>query len=404
MSACEALPSGLPLSLEQQSATDRHWRGRLQESTKGTTLLSGVNDESLEDFWKVTVEDYTKLDLTNQTDKRMAIWGVVKRIRDTMEEDYVAGMWRDSLEEQLAWRVADCTTAIRPFDLTINPTWSWTSVQGAVLIAARSKKQRRSYIIKSTSGDRITFKLENDSIRPGSTRKHSNNAREMGRELDLVDERRRKSSATSRHHSLTSLAKVRGVGTRITQSGPTSSPRAMSPTRTESQLSSKDLEHSVPSNQNLQSDIEDRWDKEPQLLDCKIAMEGYLNTGCLKRGRSSGRWLLRIDAAHDGTTDIEAFPDILPHTESVEVVFVILALTESTEKMDDAASDHETWYYGHGLMLERTTDTSCYKRNGTLDFRHLSNKIWQSLKRMSGKAEELQGSTTSILGSKFFLI
>jgi len=79
MSACESLPIGLPLPLDQQFVRDLHWRSRLQESTRGSVLLTGEADESLDDIWKSTVADYTTLDLANQGDKQVAIWGVAKR-------------------------------------------------------------------------------------------------------------------------------------------------------------------------------------------------------------------------------------------------------------------------------------------------------------------------------------
>jgi hypothetical protein len=129
MSACETIPAGLPLPVDQQSAMDRRWRGRLQETTRGTRPLSGTNDDSLEDFWRLSVLDYTNLDLTNQSDKRIAIWGIAKRIRDMRNEEYVAGMWEDALEEQLGWKVADCTVTERPDDLAGILTWSWTSIK-----------------------------------------------------------------------------------------------------------------------------------------------------------------------------------------------------------------------------------------------------------------------------------
>ena len=198
MSACETLPAGLPLPLDQQSARDRHWRGRLQESARGTKLLSGINDDSLDDLWRSTVRDYTSLDLTNQTDKRMAIWGVVKRLREIQSEEYVAGMWEGALEEQLAWRVVDCTTSKRPSELNINPTWSWTSIQGAILSPSRSDRWQRSYIIRDHAGDRIWFDIGEQGIRPGLPTKRSESASDMTRELDLSNERRRHSSTATR--------------------------------------------------------------------------------------------------------------------------------------------------------------------------------------------------------------
>ena len=63
----------------------------------------------MEDFWKPAVKNYTSCNLTKQSDKRMAGWGIAKLVRDSLEsgEEYSAGMWEHHLEEQLAWTVAD---------------------------------------------------------------------------------------------------------------------------------------------------------------------------------------------------------------------------------------------------------------------------------------------------------
>lgn len=408
ISACETVPSGLPLALERQSAADRHWRGRLQESVKGTMLLSGVNDDSLEDFWKVTVEDYTKLDLTKQSDKRMAIWGVAKRMRDTLDEDYVAGMWRDNLEEQLLWRVVDCNTTVRPKSLTVNPTWSWMSVHGAVRTAARSKRPSRSYTVTSHSGGQITFHIEADNARPGPTRKHSNNAKDMERELYLADERRRKSSAASRHQSQsepTSLTAPRGVA-RDTHTDSSSSPRSMSPERTDSQSSMKDLGLNQATKQKSQLNLDDKWDKEPELQDNKIAIQGYLNEGTLKlkNGRSNSHWSLEEASTWHATAEIEAFPDQVPEAESTEVVFVVLYLMNISEGANEATSADDTWYQGHGLMLRQTKDELSYERIGSLCIRRLSHQTWQQWKGDIDQGSEIESFPTSHLGTKFWLM
>ncbi|KAJ8113757.1 hypothetical protein OPT61_g4182 [Boeremia exigua] len=386
MSACETLPAGLPLPLDQQSARDRHWRGRLQESIRGTRLLSGVNDDSLDDLWISTVKDYTSLDLTNQTDKRMAIWGVVKRLRDMQSEEYVAGMWEGALEEQLAWRVADCGAIRRPQELKRNPTWSWTSIQGTVLAPSRSERWQRSYIVGDHNGDRIWFDVGDQSIRPGLPREPSESASDMARELELANERRRHSSTTSPRGSQSETfesADAAQVPRPLFRS------RTSSPPRTELTLRSKQIANYSSTHQNLNIATDERREKEPALRNTKIAVQGFLHVGCLKQSQSRAGWSFEIPHAPDKTLDISAFPDIDPGQEILKTVFVVLALTKRSNRVELDGKVEETWYEGHGLLLQETGAAWCFERTGAFEIRYMSDDTWQLLQTTSSS---LQGS------------
>lgn len=379
MSACETLPAGLPLPLDQQSARDRHWRGRLQESARGTKLLSGINDDSLDDLWRSTVRDYTSLDLTNQTDKRMAIWGVVKRLREIQSEEYVAGMWEGALEEQLAWRVVDCTTSKRPSELNINPTWSWTSVQGAILNPGRSARWQRSYIIRDHAGDRIWFDIGEQGIRPGLPTKRSESASDMTRELDFSSERRRHSSTATRTSSQPDV---------LGSLDAAQTPRPLLRSRTSSPLR---MEHTprMPSSRqgtqysNAQQTLPDeRREKEPTLKSNKIAMQGFLHVGRLSQNQSHPR-SLEIPHAFNKTDEIDAFPDLVSSLDDLETIFVVLALTERSNKVETDTMAEEVWFEGHGLLLQEANEPWCFRRTGAIDIRHLSYKTWQRLRTTS---------------------
>ncbi|CBX93879.1 hypothetical protein IAQ61_003759 [Plenodomus lingam] len=211
MSACESLPGGLPLPLDRSSSIDRHWRGRLQEGISNQALiLSATNDDSPEDFWKAAIEAYTSLDLTNQDDKRMAVWGIAKLVRDSLDEEYAVGMWGLFLEEQLAWKVADYATSERPEVLKMNPSWSWVSVKGRIIVQDRSGRRNRVYRVRNHNGQALSFKISQEMIRPKAPRQTSGDRQKdianMSKDLELVDDRRRKSSVTSRHNSEVGLS------------------------------------------------------------------------------------------------------------------------------------------------------------------------------------------------------
>lgn len=102
LSACEAFPAGIPFSLDHKASTDRHWRGRLEQSDVPSNALSGANDnESSYTFWMSAVQAYTDCNLTNQKDKTMAIWSAAKLLKDVSAEQYAVGMWSTYFEEQL---------------------------------------------------------------------------------------------------------------------------------------------------------------------------------------------------------------------------------------------------------------------------------------------------------------
>lgn len=164
VSACEAFPSGIPQQLDSAAAVERRWRDKLQrtqlQTREGTS--DAADDEgaaySSEAFWEMAVRVYTSCKLTKHDDKLKAMWGVAKLVRDGEREDYGAGLWADSLAEQLAWTVADTKEAQR---VATFPSWSWCSIQnGVILTAQRYPAVERFYEVKDHDGEDISFSLK----------------------------------------------------------------------------------------------------------------------------------------------------------------------------------------------------------------------------------------------------
>ncbi|KAF7893886.1 hypothetical protein EAF00_007400 [Botryotinia globosa] len=80
--------------------------------------------------WRQIVELYSAANLTYGKDKLPAFSGVAKLLNDENGDQYLAGIWRRKLEEQLCWRLAGSKASKRP--LWRAPSWSWASIDGRV--------------------------------------------------------------------------------------------------------------------------------------------------------------------------------------------------------------------------------------------------------------------------------
>ena len=78
--------------------------------------------------WKLMVKDYSSRRLTDSRDKLPALSGIVTYFQRAMEDDYLAGLWRQHLVYDLSWMSRD---AARPL-LWRCPSWSWMSVDGPI--------------------------------------------------------------------------------------------------------------------------------------------------------------------------------------------------------------------------------------------------------------------------------
>ncbi|CAO2651401.1 Nn.00g039710.m01.CDS01 [Neocucurbitaria sp. VM-36] len=423
MSACETLPAGLPLPLDRSSAIDRHWRGRLQEAgTNQAILVSAVNDDSPEDFWKLAVESFTSLDLKFQTDKRRAIWGIAKLMRDSLDEEYAAGMWETGLEEQLAWRVSDCTIASRPKELTSNPSWSWTSIKGKVLIEGRSQLQDRIYQATDHANQPLSFDIGDKNLRPALPREPSETFQEelvaMGRDLELVEERRRKSGTSSRHQSLTGIStsihnSQAGMEDSVSNTSTPLGARAMSPQQTVLDLEAKGQNSGQATRKNSGMSASKYQDTESELVDKKIAIKGYLLQGLMSLRNNTGGWTIELVGPvcyNQEDIVIEAFPDVKHDAAPEPIHFVILALSEQFERhasmfsSDELDPTQKSCYVGQGIMLRPSGNKLCYVRTGAFKIRCLSASIWEYIRTggqvLNGTAQD----TKAAVEVRFFVV
>ncbi|KAI0182399.1 hypothetical protein EV127DRAFT_492509, partial [Xylaria flabelliformis] len=83
----------------------------------------------LHGIWCSLVRDYSRRDFTKPSDIHIALTGVVKRLQyiySLGDDDYIYGLWKPCLPEQLLWGV-EGTTRVNLNQSSAGPSWSWVS-------------------------------------------------------------------------------------------------------------------------------------------------------------------------------------------------------------------------------------------------------------------------------------
>lgn len=186
-SACEAFPQGLPRAVMGELFQDEQKRRQLFFDRMTWDRLTNQEFTNVPYVWKQIVEAYSKCDLTQPTDKLVALLGIVNVLKPMLypkldEEKFIAGLWKNwDLVEQLAWytvktKKSDGSFA-KPYgrqqpsttsstdDFSVAPSWSWASIDGPVRLAEQRFETARTYraeltIFDTTSAtDNSTLKL-----------------------------------------------------------------------------------------------------------------------------------------------------------------------------------------------------------------------------------------------------
>lgn len=352
VSACEALPNGFPRSLDGKAATDRHWRQRLQEADISHRSMVKATEGSLEKLWENAVRTYTPCSLTYHTDKDEALWGIAKLMRDMLGQEYAHGLWSDSLEEQLAWRVASGPKVMdlsRECELESSfPSWSWTYLDVSIQPVPRFRGRPRFYKVTDHSGDKLGFQFENPFR---GWLKRNELARENG------------------HGHIATEVK------------------------------------NDEKNEVAQADTTWRPDERSKLRSAEIPLQGHICRNALISVPGSDRWMIVIDGVQ-GDAIIEAFPDIVPSGIEVPCEFLVLAAsrviydelgseveeadytgnterTEDTDDSEDADGISDVQYSGVGILVERAGDDRL-RRYGAVAFRQICLRDWENFQLACG--------------------
>ncbi|KAF4632764.1 hypothetical protein G7Y89_g5364 [Cudoniella acicularis] len=90
-------------------------------------------------LWFGLVEAYSECQLTQETDKLVALSGIAQRVQEWTGWAYLAGLWKENLLYDLLWRLKGTPTHRK--STYIAPTWSWASVEGKITSKAISNSE-----------------------------------------------------------------------------------------------------------------------------------------------------------------------------------------------------------------------------------------------------------------------
>jgi len=124
--------SGKPLGLEIPIFSTAPEASRPSSVTAGTTS-KGLCVEimpSTKSQWHEMIEEYTARELTQESDRLAAIFGVASAMASHTQAHYLAGLWTDSFLFDLYWS-ADSTLKSATVN-AIAPSWSWAANSGRI--------------------------------------------------------------------------------------------------------------------------------------------------------------------------------------------------------------------------------------------------------------------------------
>ncbi|TRX90161.1 hypothetical protein FHL15_008889 [Xylaria flabelliformis] len=124
---CEGFPYGIP-KLNSVKKLDPLWE--FQEPGHQPMQQRGKMPIHLLRLWNSLVREYSNCKLTEASDKLPAFAGISELFREVTGDQYICGMWRSSLLEQLNWWVDQPRPRVST-DYRA-PSWSWASLDGPI--------------------------------------------------------------------------------------------------------------------------------------------------------------------------------------------------------------------------------------------------------------------------------
>jgi hypothetical protein len=105
--------------------------------TKGIIVRLVQEPQRTADRWLKIREDYSQKSLTQATDRLPALSGIARMVHRTLnsaESDYLAGLWKPHLLQELLWqRERHTATSTETDPSYIAPSWSWACLKAPFL-------------------------------------------------------------------------------------------------------------------------------------------------------------------------------------------------------------------------------------------------------------------------------
>lgn len=112
----------------------------------------------LQEYYRL-VEDYSRRQLTRESDKLPAFSGLARRFQQCLGADYLTGLWSTDLERGLLWR--DNSGCCMPATTYRAPSWSWAVTDGEISFDRREPFPPSSLKMKILEYD-VTLKNRNE--------------------------------------------------------------------------------------------------------------------------------------------------------------------------------------------------------------------------------------------------
>ncbi|KAJ6041234.1 hypothetical protein N7460_006624 [Penicillium canescens] len=149
LDACEKYPTGLPKALRNihtgvkitdpvaNRLYEHGWKSRDRDSVDKEKRLETVIDYAYE-LWSRWIYTYSSMRFTRYSDRLIAFSGLASRMRAILRDEYVAGLWRSRLIDELLWFTfgnGSIEYELRPYRPPDGgaPSWSWASLTGEVV-------------------------------------------------------------------------------------------------------------------------------------------------------------------------------------------------------------------------------------------------------------------------------
>jgi hypothetical protein len=132
-------------------------------------LACYTGTSNLHAYWADIVTSYALRSMSNPSDRLTALSGLAaKYISASNQDEYLAGLWANSLPEGLAWRVKEITEiesdeAEDKIVLSPWPSWSWAVLPLQTAIEMNNKSARSSFFQRIVNDTNKTARARSDT-------------------------------------------------------------------------------------------------------------------------------------------------------------------------------------------------------------------------------------------------